>query len=73
MKWLEEAEEDSEESEDDDDIEVAFDERSREVGTTISANDANKTNGNSVTAKPIAEEVPTKVVVDDEELDIDDI
>uniref|UniRef100_A0A914P742 Uncharacterized protein n=1 Tax=Panagrolaimus davidi TaxID=227884 RepID=A0A914P742_9BILA len=69
LKWLEEAEEDSEEEsgEDDDDVEVAFDERSREIGTI--STEQPKTNG---IHKPV-EAKAVKVEDDGDEIDIDDI
>jgi translation initiation factor 5 len=68
LKWLEEAEEETEESDEDDDVEVAFDERSREIGTV--AAEPPKTNGIN---KHVEAKAAVKVEEEGEDIDIDDI
>uniref|UniRef100_A0A915D1H9 Eukaryotic translation initiation factor 5 n=1 Tax=Ditylenchus dipsaci TaxID=166011 RepID=A0A915D1H9_9BILA len=63
LKWLEEAEEDSETDED-----VTFDDRTRAIGSTVIANNTASTeNGKKGVAKPAVKDE------NDEEVDIDDI
>ncbi|CAD5224717.1 unnamed protein product [Bursaphelenchus okinawaensis] len=69
LVWLKEAEEEteSEEEDDDDDVAVDFDERSKNIGVTITEKVAPQTNGKS-------NGTPAAVVTEDgQEVDIDDI
>lgn len=68
MEWLQNAEEEteSEEEDDDDDVAVDFDERSKNIGTTIIEKKVPLANGNNNGTTPV-------ITDDGQEVDIDDI